>query len=222
MLNNTLQFYRKLSHFLLPHLTKVMNDGNGKAKGKECLTLSSVQSLSRVRLFATPWIAARQASLSITNSGSSLRLTSIESVMPSSHLILCRPLLLLPPIPPSIRVFSTSITWLKTPLLGLNRLTDVHLKTLSFKHFRCVISAPQIWPLCFEYVSWENGQVTPLEATAAYHPAGLLVTFAVWALCWSFLVTPITDKIKLPAIFHKCPCMGLWLSRQGPLSGQRK
>ena len=67
---------------------------------------SSVQSLSRVRLFATPWIAARQASLSITNSRSSLRLTSIGSVMPSSHLILCRPLLLLPPIPPSIRVFS--------------------------------------------------------------------------------------------------------------------
>ena len=66
---------------------------------------SSVQSLSHVRLFATPWIAARQASLSITNSRSSLRLTSIESVMPSSHLI-CRPLLLLPPISPSIRVFS--------------------------------------------------------------------------------------------------------------------
>ena len=67
---------------------------------------SSVQSLSRVRLFATPLIAAHQASLSITNSWSSLRLTSIESVMPSSHLILCRPFLLLPPIPPSIRVFS--------------------------------------------------------------------------------------------------------------------
>ena len=63
--------------------------------------LSSVQSLSRVRLFATPWIAARQASLSITFSRSSLRLMSIESVMPSSHLILCRPLLLLPPIPAS-------------------------------------------------------------------------------------------------------------------------
>ena len=67
---------------------------------------SSVQSLSRVRLFATPWITACQASLSITNSRVSLRLTSIESVMPSSHLILGRPLLLLPPIPPSIRVFS--------------------------------------------------------------------------------------------------------------------
>jgi len=74
------------------------------------IQFSSVQSLSRVRLFATPWIEARQASLSITNSRSSLRLTSIESVMPSSHLILCRPLLLLPPIPPSIRVFSNEST----------------------------------------------------------------------------------------------------------------
>ena len=67
---------------------------------------SSVQSLSHVRLFATPWIAACQASLSITNSHSLLKLMSIKSVMPSSHLILCRPLLLLPPILPSIKVFS--------------------------------------------------------------------------------------------------------------------
>ena len=74
------------------------------------IQFSSVQSLSRVRLFATPWIAACQASLSITNSRSSLRLASIESVMPSSHLNLCRPLLLLPPIPPSIRVFSNEST----------------------------------------------------------------------------------------------------------------
>ena len=71
---------------------------------------SSVQSLSRVWLFATPWITERQASLSITNSRSSLRLTTIGLVMPSSHLILCRPLLLLPPIPPSIRVFSNEST----------------------------------------------------------------------------------------------------------------
>ena len=70
------------------------------------LQFSSVQSLIRVQLFATPWIAARQASLSITNSRSSLRLTTMESVMPSDHLILCRTLLLLPPIHPSIRVFS--------------------------------------------------------------------------------------------------------------------
>ena len=72
--------------------------------------IRSDQSLSRVQLFATPWITARQASLSITNSRSSLRLTSIESVIPSSHLVLCRPLLLLPPIPPSIRVFSNEST----------------------------------------------------------------------------------------------------------------
>ena len=81
---------------------------------KTCVTrrvfFSSDQLLSRVRLFVTLWIAALQASLSITNSRSSLRLISIESVMPSSHLILCRPLLLLPPIPPSIRVFSNEST----------------------------------------------------------------------------------------------------------------
>ena len=81
------------------------------------IRFSSVQSLSRVRLFVTPWITARQASLSITNSRSSLKLMSIESVRPSSHLIRCRPLLLLPPIPSSIRVFSNESTlcmrWLK-------------------------------------------------------------------------------------------------------------
>ena len=77
--------------------------------GKTTRPFSSVQLLSRVQFFATPWIAARQASLSITNSRSSLRLMSSKSVMPSSHLILCRPLLL-PSIPPSIRVFSNEST----------------------------------------------------------------------------------------------------------------
>ena len=77
---------------------------------KDDIHFSSVQSLSCVQLFVTPWIAVHQASLSITNSWSSLKLTSIESVMPSSHLILCHPLLLLPPIPPSIRVFSNEST----------------------------------------------------------------------------------------------------------------
>ena len=70
----------------------------------------SVELLSRVQLFATPWITARQASLSITKSQSLLKLTSIELVMPSNHLILCRLLLLLPAIPPSIRVFSDEST----------------------------------------------------------------------------------------------------------------
>ena len=71
---------------------------------------SSVQSLSCVRLFVTPWIPACQASLSITNSQSSLKLMSIKSVMPSSHIILCHPLLLLPPIPPIIRVIYNEST----------------------------------------------------------------------------------------------------------------
>ena len=80
-------------------------------------SVRSVQFLHHVQLFATPWTAARQASLSITNSRSLLKLMSIESVMPSNHLILCRPLLLLPSIFPSIKVFSNKsvlrIRWLK-------------------------------------------------------------------------------------------------------------
>ena len=73
-------------------------------------SVSSVQSLSRVQLFATPWITARQASLSITNSRSLLEPMSIESVVPSNHPILCCPILLLTPIPPSIKVFSSEST----------------------------------------------------------------------------------------------------------------
>ena len=76
----------------------------------QILINSSVQLLSRVRFFATPWTAARQALLSITNSQSLLKLMSIESVIPSSHLILCCPVLLLLPIPSSIRVFSNEST----------------------------------------------------------------------------------------------------------------
>ena len=100
--------------------------------------LSSVQLLSHVRLFATPWITARQASLSITNSRSSLRLTSIESVMPSSDLILCHPLLLLPPVPPSIRVFSNeSILHMRWPKYWNFRLRIIpskeHPGLISFR-----------------------------------------------------------------------------------------
>ena len=75
-----------------------------------CYQYSSVQSLSRVQLFVTPWITAHQASLSITNSWSLLKPMSIESVMPSSHLTLCCPLLLFPPILPSIRIFPNGST----------------------------------------------------------------------------------------------------------------
>ena len=89
-------------------------------------SVPSVQSLSRVRLFATPWTAARQASLSITNSRSSLKLTSIELVMPSSHLILCHPLFLLHPVPPSIRVFSNESTLrMRWPSIGVSALASV-------------------------------------------------------------------------------------------------
>ena len=73
------------------------------------ISVSSVQSLSCVQLFMTPWTAACQASLSITNSRSLLKLMSIELVMPSNHLILCRPLLFLPSVFPSIRVFSNEL-----------------------------------------------------------------------------------------------------------------
>ena len=99
---------------------------------------SSVQSLSCVWLFVTPWIAARQASLSITNSQSLLKLMSIESVIPSSHLILCHPLLLLPPIPPSIKVFSNESTlhirWPKYWSFSFNiSPSNVHPGLISFR-----------------------------------------------------------------------------------------
>ena len=87
---------------------------------------SSVQSLSCVRLLAIPWIAARQASLSITNSKSLLKLMSIDSVMPSSHLILCHPLLFLPSIFPSIRVFSKkSVLRIRWPSIGVSASASV-------------------------------------------------------------------------------------------------
>ena len=86
---------------------------------------SSVQSLSRVQLFATPWIAAYQASLSITSSRSLLKPMSIESVMPSSHLILCRPLLLLPSIPPSVRVFSNEVFAWGGQIIGVSASAPV-------------------------------------------------------------------------------------------------
>ena len=85
-------------------------DGMTWENSIETCIFSSVQSLSRVRLFATPWITACQASLSITNSQNSPKLMSIELMMPSNHPILCCPLLLLPQIPPSIRVFSNEST----------------------------------------------------------------------------------------------------------------
>ena len=102
------------------------------------IQFSSVQLLSHVQLFVTPWTTARQASLSITNSWSWLRLMSTASVMPSSHLTLCRPLLLLPPIPPSIRVFSNEsalhIEWPKDCSFSFNiSLSDEYSGLISFR-----------------------------------------------------------------------------------------
>ena len=107
---------------------------------------SSVQSLSHVRLFATPWIAAHQASLSITNSRSSLRLTSNESVMPSSQLILCRPILLLPPIPPSIRVFSNE----STVHMRWPKYWSFHFSIIPSKEHPGLISLRMDWLDLFE------------------------------------------------------------------------
>ena len=112
--------YSKIFHFWSSWVGKIPWEGNGTSFQYSCLEnpmdrgawwatvhqFSSVQSLSQVRLFETPWIAARQASLSITNSRRPPKPMSIESVMPSNYLILWRPLLLLPSIFPSIRVFS--------------------------------------------------------------------------------------------------------------------
>ena len=100
--------------------------------------VSSVQSLSRVWHFTTPWIKARQASLSITNSQGLPKLMSIESVMPSSHLILCCPLLLLTPVPPSIRVFSNESTlrmrWPKYWIFSFSiSPTNEHPGLISFR-----------------------------------------------------------------------------------------
>ena len=98
-----------LSHQTCGNMLRQPQESNIPAHYGQGLNMwfSSVQSLSHVRLFAPPWFSARQASLSITNSWILLKLMSIELVMPSSHLILCCPLLLLPPTPPSIRVFSS-------------------------------------------------------------------------------------------------------------------
>ena len=110
------------------------------------IQLSSVQSLSRVWLFATPWIAAYQASLSITNSWSSPKLMSIESVMPSSHLILCHPLLPLPSIPPSIRVFYNEST--------------LHMRWPKYWSFSFSISPSKEHPVMSDSL-WRHGLYSP-------------------------------------------------------------
>ena len=135
---------------------------NGKMPVLVSVQFSSVQSLSRVWPFATSWIAARQGSLFITISRSWLRLMSIESVMPSSHLILCCPLLLLPPIPPSIRVFSSESTlrmrWPKHWSFSFNIIPskEIHLKSINWStnySLEGCFSLPlHFWSTCLNYL----------------------------------------------------------------------
>ena len=124
------------------------------------ISLSSVQSFSRVQLFATPWTAAHQASLSITNSRSLLRLMSIESVMPSNHLILFHPLLLLPSIFPRITVFSKEsvlyIRWPKYWSFSFNI-------SLSNEH-PGLISVRMDWPPCSPRDSQESSPTTQFKS----------------------------------------------------------
>ena len=126
---------------------------------------SSVQSLSCVWLFATPWIEAHQASLSITNSWSSLRLTSIESVMPSSQFILCRPILLLPPIPPSIRVFSNESTlhmrWPKYWSFSFSIIPSKELPALSL---------PKLWQKKELWIKDQQLLTSGLGSVKAWNP----------------------------------------------------
>ena len=136
---------QKQTHRRRGQMCGCQGDGVGRRMdwefGVGSVQFSSVWSLSRVQLFAAPWIAARQASLSIANSRSSLKLTSTESVMPSSHLILYRPLLLLPPIPPSVRVFSNESTlcmrwpkyWSFSFRIGVGRCKLLHWAWINNK-----------------------------------------------------------------------------------------
>ena len=150
------------------------------------IQFSSVQLLGRVRLFVTPWIAARQASLSITNSRSSPRFTSIESVMPSRHLILCCPLLLLPPIPPTIRVFSNESTL---------RMTWPKYWSFSFK----IIPSKEHPGLISFRKDW-------LDLLAVQ---GTLITIIINnLLVVKWYLTEILNWIFLRILITLCGCMG--------------
>ena len=162
---------------------------------------SSDQSLSRVWLFVTPWIAARWASLSITNSWSSLKLMSIESMMPSSHLILCRPLLLLPPISPSIRVFSNESTlrmrWPKYWSFSLSiSPSNEHPGLISFRMNWLDLLAETLKSLLQHqssllHLSWQEGSDSSFFSSLKYfHYSNHLLSEIFWNVCvqcWSSL-----------------------------------
>ena len=164
---------------------------------------SSVQSLSRVQLFVIPWIAARQASLSITNSRSSPRLTSIESVMPSSHLILCRPLLPLPPIPPSIRVFSNEST--------------LHMRWPKYWSFSfSIIPSKEIPRLISFRMDWLDlpGVQGTLKNLLQHHSSKASIlrcsAFFTVQLSHPYMTTGKTIALTRWACFIRPPFLGLW------------
>ena len=159
------------------------------------LQFSLVESLSRVRLFATPWIAAHQASLSITNSRSSLRLTAMESVMPSNHLILCHPLPLLPSIFPSIRVFSHESTlhirWPKYWSFSFSiSPSNEYSGLISFRIDRFDLLAVQgILKSFLQHHSWKasilwRSAFFMVQLSQPYMTIGKTHSFKYMDLCW--------------------------------------
>ena len=189
---------------------------------------SSVQSVSRIWPFATPWITACQASPSITNSWSLPQPTSIEPVMPSSHLILCRPLLLLPPIPPCIRVFSNEST-LRIALTMINldsilKSRDITLlkkvRLVKVMVFPVAIYGGESWTTkkawtpknwCFWIVALEKTHESPLDSKEIQpvHPKG--------NQSWLFIGR--TDAEAETPIFW-LPDAKNWLIRKGPDAGK--
>ena len=153
--------------------------------------------LSCVLLFATPWIAARQASLSITNSWSSPKLTSIESVMPSSHLILRCPLLLLPPIPPSIRVFSNESTlrmrWPKYWSFSFSIIpSKEHPGLISFRMDWLDLLAVQ--ETLKSLVQYHSSRASILRLSARY----IFVVFKIIPMGKCFWIMKVLNYLKYP------------------------
>ena len=148
---------------------------------------SSAQSLSCVQLFVNPWITANQTSLSITNSWSSLRFTSIKSVMPSSHLILCCPLLLLPPIPPSIRVFFN-----ETDTQCISNITDRSFQVWSHNIPQNSIDTMGCW------ISWISSKKNKLK---------------FFLLCIFF---PLNNYLQFSSVAQSCPTLCDTINRSMP------
>ena len=146
-------------------------------------SLSSVQLLSHVQLFVTPWIAAHQASLSITNSQSLPKLMSIESVMPSSHLILCHPLLLLPPIPPSIALIFLKRSVVFSILLFSSISLHCSLKK-AFLSLLAILWNSAIFPFlpCFSLLFFLQLFVKPPQTNTAFLHLFLWEDFGHWLL----------------------------------------